>query len=287
MEVSKQRLAWLAVFGILQTANVVAQPVAGHGEHAAPPSSNRAVAAPWTAQPMLRAAGRPGDRGLMPFAASGLAPDSLQVFGPTSPTQARQVAREQGRWAVAPDDGGGVHWIEAVQRQPEQIVRTATVWSFPGKGVSPEGLLQRAGDGLEIRPAWLPERGGYRESSSWDFRILFNGRPLDGHEIELLTENGSHLTFRSAANGIVRIDFPRDFSPESIDPEQGAARTRKAYLLLTRLQENGLQHLSSFSYFYTPDLMRERSLGWGAGFMALGMLLAVPLLRRRRGGSHA
>lgn len=286
MGASKHFLAGLAIASLLQTGSLLAQPAPAHGEHASRPAS-RTAQAPWTPQPMLRAAGRPGDRGVMPFAVSGFAPESVQVFGPLDPDRPRTPMFEQGRWSVSPDEGGGFHWIEAVQRQPGHIVRASTVWSFSGKGASPAALLQRRGEGLEIRPVRIPERGGYRESSSWDFRLILDGQPLSGHDIALLTENGTRQTFKSDATGIVSVTFPRDFSPESIDPEQGAARTRKAYLLEASLQQDG-QHLqTSFSYFYTPDLMRERSLGWGMGFMALGMLLAVPLLRRRQGASHA
>lgn len=287
MAASKGGLIALALIGLLFGPGAAAQ----HGAHGESPAGRPAAGRPmntaWTNQPLLRVAGRPGERGTMPFAVSGFEPDRLEVFGPLAPNRARSLERESGRWMLAPDEGGGFHWIEGVQQQAERIVRATTLWSFPGKGASPANLLQRAGNGLEIRPLRVPERGGYRESSSWDFRLLFDGRPLAGHELVLLTENGSRQTFKSDADGLVQITFPRDFKPESIDPEQGAARTRKAYLLQANWQQGAVLHESSFSYFYTPDPMRERSLGWGVGFMALGMIFAVPLLRRRPGVSHA
>lgn len=287
MAASKGGLIALALLGLLFGPGASAQSSA-HGEHsAARPAAVRPMSLPWTPEPSLRAAGRPGERGAMPFVVSGFEPDRLEVFGPSAPNQARSLERESGRWILAPDEGGGFHWIEGVQRQSARMVRAATLWSFPGKGASPANVLQRAGDGLEIRPLRIPERGGYRESSRWDFRLLFDGRPLAGHELLLLTENGSRQTFKSDAEGRVEIIFPRDFKSESIDSELGAARTRKAYLLQANWQQGAVLHESSFSYFYTPDPLRERSLGWGIGFMALGMVCALPLLRRRPGASHA
>lgn len=282
MAISKAILALLVALSALQAVPVSAQSSA-HGEHAAARSPVNRGAQAWTTAPMLQVAGRPGEQGRMPFGASGMQPESVQVFGPLAPAFARPVAREQGRWMVVPDEGGGFHWIEALQHQAGQVLRATTLWSFSGKGSSPEKLLQRQAEGLEIRPLRVPERGGYRESSAWDFRVLFDGKPLAGHEVELQTENGSRQTFKSDPQGVVRIIFPRDFSAESIDPDQGAARTRKAYLLVTNWQHEAVDYRSSFSYFYTPDLMRERSVVWGLGFMALGMLIAVPLLRRRKG----
>jgi hypothetical protein len=79
----------------------------------------------------------------------------------------------------------------------------------------------------------------------------------------------------------VDVVFPADYSAEAIDPALGAARTRKGYLLSVVHEHDGVHHLTTFSQFYTPALLRERSLVWGAVFAGFGMLLATPLVRRR------
>jgi hypothetical protein len=82
------------------------------------------------------------------------------------------------------------------------------------------------------------------------------------------------------------VTFPWDYDPATIDKEAGMARTRKGFAVSASVEREGVRHVSAFNYFYTPDVMRERSLAWGAGFALLGMGLALPLLRRKEAG-HA
>lgn len=241
------------------------------------------VRAPWSSQPLLQPYGRPGERGVQAFRVAGMSDAQLRVFASESPAQSVAAEKQADGWQLAalPGSQGGYHWLLAERSESGKVLRAATIWSFPGKGSSPQGLLQRPLAGLDLRPLRVPEKGAFRENSSWSFRVTWNGQPLPGRDVFLETENGSRQRFVSGSDGVVKVLFPADYPADAIDPALGAVRTRKSYLLSVGHEHEGVHHLSTFSQFYSPALLRERSLVWGAVFAGVGMLLAVPLIRRR------
>lgn len=284
MRTHPSTLLWLCLMsGLVFCCPAFAQTNPAHA-----PRERALPLASWTPQPLLQAAGRPGQRGAISFKVSGFAAETLHLFSPESPSQGvAQLARETA-WSVAPNvaSQGGIHWLMAESQSPSLVVRASTAWSFPGKGVSPDKLLQSSASGLDLRPLRVPQLGAYREGSRWVYRLRWDGVPMAGQEVLLETENGSSQRFRSDADGLVSIVFPHDYAQADIDPALGAARTRKAYLLSVSIERDGVRHLTTFSNFYTPDLLRERSLGWGGGFAALGMILALPLLLKGKEKKH-
>jgi hypothetical protein len=58
-------------------------------------------------------------------------------------------------------------------------------------------------------------------------------------------------------------------------------------VLGAELERDGVRHVTGFSSQYLPDLMRERSLLAGTGLFAFGMILATPMLRRKKESSNA
>jgi hypothetical protein len=58
-------------------------------------------------------------------------------------------------------------------------------------------------------------------------------------------------------------------------------------VLGAELERDGVRHVTGFSNQYLPDLMRERSLLAGTGLLAFGMILATPMLRRKKESSNA
>jgi len=251
-----------------------------HAEHGRARSS---LPVQWSALPLLQSQGRPGERGAVAFRVAGMPEAELRVFAPESPGHSVLADKQGDGWQLAalPGSQGGYHWLLAERVESGKVLRAATIWSFPGKGSSPQGLLQTPLAGLDLRPVRVPDKGAFRENSSWTFRVTWEGLPLPGQEVLLETENGSHQRFVSGSDGVVKVLFPADYSADAIDPALGAVRTRKAYLLSVAHEHEGVQHLSTFSQFYSPALLRERSLMWGAVFAGVGMLLAVPLIRRR------
>lgn len=274
------RRVWLGYLCLSLILSVGADPLRAqaHDGHARP--AREKLPATWSQLPLLQAAGRSTPDGL-PFSVSGMAADELRVLASGAPAVPITYTAARGRWMVKPQAGGGFHWLETVQQSPEFHYRASTAWAFPGHGTSPEGLLRVAGEGLEIRPLLLPERGGFREGSTWRFKVLMHGQAVFAAPVLLETENGTRQHFSTDGDGIVQIVFPRDYRVEMIDSAQGAARTRKGFLLSSSVTRDEVRHLTTFSNFYTPDLLRERSVAWGAAFALLGGLLAVPLLRRK------
>lgn len=241
----------------------------------------------WSKQPLLLIAGRP-EAGISPFAANGLESSQLTVFSPDRNQPPQTLDKEQGRWLAKPLEMGvgGFHWLTSRSASVTEIRSAASVVMFPGKGPSPAQLLSDYPMGLDIRPVRLPERGSFREGSEWSFLVRFDGLPVANKTLLLETENGTQAKFPTSTDGIATVIFPRDFDPASIDQEAGMTRTRKGYVVSAELEREGVKHVSAFNYFYSPDVMRERSLLWGAGFTLLGMGLALPLLRRKEAG-HA
>lgn len=242
----------------------------------------QAAAQSWSQQALILVAGRP-EASVTPLAGKGLDSAQLTIYAPDALRTQRTLSKENGRWRAAPlaEGLGGFHWLSSRAFGETEIRSAASVLMFPGKGPSPEKLLSDYQMGLDIRPVRLPERGGYREGSRWDFLVRFDGLPLAATTLLLETENGSSEKFETNQQGIAHVTFPRDFDSASIDKEAGAARTRKGFAVSAVWEGNGVRHSSAFNYFYTPDLMRERSLAWGMGFTLLGMCLAFPLLRRK------
>jgi len=179
---------------------------------------------------------------------------------------------------------GGHLWFRA-ERSDEsgsmrQIVRASTYYFFPAKHQVPTEMLRAPRGGLEIVPLRLQEHGGTREGSRWRFLVRFDNVALPGSVLRMETEGGSRRDFTADRDGIVEIELPHDFSADRLNSQEGMA-AQQAFVLAARHTAGDTRYLSTYSQFYHPDRMRERNLGAGIGVFALGMLLAVPLWRRK------
>ena len=154
---------------------------------------------------------------------------------------------------------------------------------FSNPGDSPAALLKERRHELEIIPEPLPrEHGSYRESEKWRFLVRHEGVPQAGQKVTLETEFGSRASFLTDAAGYATVLFPRDFRPAKDGREAGGHGPRRAkFVLATEKDGLGRHYVTAFNYTYGQDADRNRSVGWGAFFGALGMAAATPLLRRR------
>jgi hypothetical protein len=169
----------------------------------------------------------------------------------------------------------------------EEVRVASTAWFFGNPGDSPKDLLKVPKHELEIVPDPLPrEHGRYRESEKWRFLIRMNGQPQPNQLLLLETEFGSRLSVLSDAAGVATILFPRDFKPATTE-QTGHGPRRGAFVLSTAHEADGRRYLTAFNYTYSQDADRDRSLGWGAAFGFVGMLAAIPLLRRRKTGESS
>jgi peroxiredoxin len=211
------------------------------------------------------------------YAADGLE-DKRKIAVPVGP--------EGARIEPAAPKLGNYHWVVARSEKDDEVRVASTVSYFSNPGKSPTALLAEPKHELEIVPAPLPrEHGSYRESEKWTFLVRMSGAPLANQPVTLETQFGSRSTFVSDAQGRVVVLFPRDFKPAVQAPREGGGEMmgprRAAFVLAADREADGKRYLTAFNYTYSPDGDRDRSLAWGAAFGLIGMVAAVPLLRRR------
>lgn len=263
--------------------------LSAHENHGVPAASpERPLERSWTSQPLIMPVGKPDRSGISAYAVQGASVAQVELLSPDIQQPVAVVPGEGGRWQIAPVNPkvGGHHWVIARETTGGAVRVASTVISFPVPGPSPEARLAEVRRGLEVLPLRLPDRGGFREGQVRGFKVRLDGQPQGGLPVVLETENGSRQEALTGADGVAELAFPHDFSTSSIDPNLGVTRSRKAYVVSVAMDRDGVRYQAAFNQFYHPDLMRERSLAWGAGFAVLGMLLALPLLRRKE-KSHA
>ena len=244
----------------------------------------------WTKYPLLTPMmGRGGDRATAKLAVKNIQPTGLEVFAAEGPADRlrRQVpVTPEGTQieAVTPKIGN-YHWVSAREEAEGKVTVASTAYQFGNPGAAPTKLLLTPKYELEIIPQPLPrEHGSYRESEKWQFLLRFNGQPLANKELKLETEFGTRTTFVSDAKGVVTVLFPLDFKPadhakahdQHMDPRKGK------FVLAAEHDEGGKHYLTAFNYAYSPDATTGKNLMAGAGFGVFGMLLAAPLLRRKK-----
>jgi hypothetical protein len=272
-----------------------------HGGHGTAPETARrgppAASQGWTRQPLLLPVmGNRGERASASLRLQGLAAPVLTVYAPDGPAERRQVdypvQGEGARIASAAPEIGNYHWVVARAESDAEVRVASTAWYFGNPGPSPARLLQTVKHELEIVPEPLPrEHGAYRESEKWRFLVRFQGAPLAGQPVVLETEFGSRSTFVTGADGHATVLFPRDHRPVAEGAADGHGPRRAKFVLTAEREQDGRRYLTGFNLQYGADADRDRSLGWGAAFGLLGMVAAVPLLRRRaaseKEASHA
>lgn len=278
------RLTFIALPALLPLLSLPA--VAQH-DHAAPPPVQRPAAREWTKLPLLLPAmGQRGERAGATLRPAGIEAAEIQVFAADGPAERRQVVYPVGpdgaKFQPAVPKLGNYHWVVARQESDVEVRVASTAWYFSNPGEAPAELLEQSRHELEIIPAPLPrEHGNYRESEKWDFQVRWQGRPLADQPVTMETDAGSRSRFVTDAAGMATVLFPRDIAPARQTAGGHGAPRNARFVLAAEKQEGGKRYLTAFNYTYAPDPDRERSLGWGAAFGLIGMVAALPLLRRR------
>lgn len=254
-----------------------------HGENAGP-ALIRVAAAPnisWTSYTLLRASMNRGGAPGLKLEASGGGFDQILLQTPEAP-QPVALSGGPSSWIVSkPQMGTGGHlWFVASKEEGTRVERASTYFFFPAKHQVPTEMLSAPRGGLEIVPLRLQEHGGTREGTRWRFLLRHENQPLAKHALLMETEGGTRQTFISDTAGIAEVSFPRDFLSERLASKE-SMNARQDFVLAVRYEAEGKQYLTTYNQSYNPDRMRERSLPIGVGVLALGMLLATPLLRRK------
>lgn len=260
------------------------------GQGMAPDAARRGPAVAsreWTRQPLLLPVMvNRGERATAKLRLQGMEAPVLTVYAPDGPAERLRVdytvQAEGTPIASAAPDVGNYHWVIARAESDPEVRVASTAWYFGNPGPSPVRLLQAVKHELEIVPEPLPrEHGTYRESEKWRFLVRFQGAPVSGQPLVLETEFGSRSTFVTGVDGYATVLFPRDHRPAAAGAAEGHGPRRAKFVLTAEREQEGRRYLTSFNLQYGADADRDRSLGWGAAFGLLGMVAAVPLLRRR------
>ncbi|MDO8891290.1 MAG: hypothetical protein Q7V00_05550 [Sulfurimicrobium sp.] len=264
---------------------------AGSAEQPAAPGQGKRQGRDWTKYPLITPVMRKGERDRMStgLTEKNIATDYFEVFAPdSSVTDARRKVPVEAEGTVikALPKLGNYYWVAARQEKDGEVIVASTPYYFGEPGPAPTRLLLEQKYELEIIPQPLPrEHGAWRESEKWQFLLRFNGQPLANKALRMETEFGTRTAFTSDGKGMVTVLFPRDFKPAEKTPGQGGhshGPRRAKFVLAAEHDDGGKHYLTSFNYTYSADPDRNRDLLAGLGFGVFGMLLAAPLLRRKK-----
>jgi hypothetical protein len=282
----------LACLIALAAAPVLAQH--DHSQHSpdapAVEAPQRPAARELTRLPLLvPVMSRGGERGTAALRPVGIEAGEVTVYSPGGPEERRRVAYPSGpdgaKIESATPKIGNYHWVTARQESETEVRVASSAWYFSNPGPAPTELLTQPKHELEIVPQPLPrEHSSYREAEEWRFQVRWNGQPASEQKVTLETEFGSRSNYIADANGTVVVLFPRDFRERKAKrdgDEHMMGPQRATFVLGTERDESGKHYVTAFNFTYSPDPERTRSLGWGAAFGVIGMVAALPLLRRR------
>ncbi|MDP1634977.1 MAG: hypothetical protein Q8L69_09890 [Gallionellaceae bacterium] len=204
----------------------------------------------------------------------------------------RQLPFDMGGAMLDKPASGGFHWLAVREEQGDSVRVASIVQSISGKGgKDPTAMFMRQKHELEFIPQPYPrEHSRYRANEDWKFLVRFNSRPLSGQKVYLETSNGSMAEFISDAQGVVKVHVPDDFGAEEEKPAAGGhnhGRRSGDFVLATEHAGDGRNYLTAFNSSYGPNAFEKRSVAMGLGFTLLGMLGAVPLLRKRKNEQKA
>ncbi|MBI3149296.1 MAG: hypothetical protein HYZ17_12375 [Betaproteobacteria bacterium] len=299
------RLALLAALsfpGHWAAANHAGHDAPAHERHGAPaqaPATNavakeavpagarpRHEAKIWTRLPNIQTAGR-GERNTVKLKVFGMDATELTVYAPGGPAERMRVSYPLGAEGASISSAapgmGNYHWVIARGETPEEVRVASTAWYFSNPGDAPTRLLREIRHELEIIPQPLPrEHASYRESEKWRFLVRWQGQALPRQAVHLETELGTRMSVLTDEQGVATVVFPRDQRPNPAPAKEHARPPRSKFVLAAEKEEGGRRYITAFNYQYGPDPDRQRDLAWGAGFAVLGMVAALPLLRRRQ-----
>lgn len=144
--------------------------------------------------------------------------------------------------------------------------------------VSPVKLTNKQKNILEIIPNPLPrEYDRYTASKSYQFTVMYDGKPLENTGVELKIDE-SVQKLKTQADGKLTVELPNNFSDATFEN-----RKSKEFVLSVSNNDNGKLYTSSLSAPYYPnanDWWQSQYLGFGG--MALGFFGGLALYMRAR-----
>ncbi|MDD3529615.1 MAG: hypothetical protein PHS77_07030 [Gallionellaceae bacterium] len=275
------KLALLILTLCAAGADAAVRPPAGQPA----PDCLAAEAAAFSTLPMLVPAGR-GDRQGAPYCLANLRAEAVEVrngaggFAPPA-----SVPVERAGFKVQAGKVGNYHWLQATEASQAGVVTASTAHYFSNPGPAPTAMLHLAKADLEIVPQPLPrEHWRYRAGETWEFLIRFKGEPVRDMGVRLETSAGTQQVFRTDGEGVLRVTFPADVANEAPKGghDHGRGGQNRFVLAVGLTDQDGRYYLTGFNHVYGAAADANRSLAAGLGFLALGGLVAVPLVVRRK-----
>ncbi|MCV6590985.1 MAG: hypothetical protein OIF57_18485 [Marinobacterium sp.] len=257
---------------VAQGLSWAAQPAApaGHGVHQHGAAESQAQPAPPAA----------GHRRGKTFVLNGdlSAEVKVQLYRPDFDTTVQTLQGSQLK--LKPSGVGNYHALVAHQ-QGEGFEHTAVRYVYlNGKpsGHSPSELLAQPLSRLEIVPAPLPrEHRVYTTAKPARFEIRFDGYPVPQQPITLTTAAGTQLDLLTDDQGVLLLNFPKDFS--EVIP--GRRQTPPGdWQLSSYIRDDGVVYRTSLSGAYSPDPGHWLSYGLGALVACIGFGAGMVVNRR-------
>jgi hypothetical protein len=192
------------------------------------------------------------------------------------------VLGEKGRVKVKTTGFDNYHALIA-SRQADSLTETAIRYVYMrGKpsGHSPTEVVTSVKSELEIVPSPFPrEHSRYQSNQQRHFRLLFNGQPLAGHNVNVETSFGTTFYANSDEAGMLNITIPDDFT----DIKVGRRNNRPAEWRITAVHnQDGHSYRTVVSAPYYVDPSHWQPLSWGLLTVAGGMLVTGMMSVRRR-----
>lgn len=253
-------------------------------------------AIPWTQYPTLKImmSGEGMARKEVTLLPRNIAPASVEAYASdlNAPNAHRQLPYDLVVAKLERSASGGFYWLSAREESAERVTVATTVYYLSERGSkNPTTMFMQQKNALEIIPQPFPrEHSRYRSNEDWRFLVRFNSQPLTQQKVSLVTQNGSKQELVSDAQGVVTVHLPDDFKAGAAQQEAGGhshGRKSSDFVLAVEHADAGKTYLTGFNSSYGPDAYDQRSLAMGLGFMLLGMVGAVPLLRQRKAGKKA
>lgn len=270
-------IPWLAALSIAAALPAQAQ----HAGHDMPAKAEPTA---WTDLPLVSARTR-GPGGTEVRVVNSAAREVV-VSPPKGELRTLELAN--GRAEVKPEIGN-YHLLSALDSCDTHAATASTAVYFANPGPAPTTLLRQTRDGLTVTPERLPrEHGAWRAGDTARFVVTMDGNPFPGAKVRFETSNGTKTELSAQPDGSVEIRFPEDFAPRDQRPPEAHGRPTQAQFVVAAIDNSsGVHRLGAFNYTYRPNAYDGMSLWTGAGFAALGMISAAPLLRRRDKGGRA
>ncbi len=281
------RFYWCLVGAVLLgSSGMLAAQSAASEEH------RHSVSASFESLPRIVSADKRRSRGSKNIRALNMAASQMKAYASFDAGQQPPVVDmplTDGVGSLRPVTGiGGYYWLSAREETTDQVLNLASIAYFSNPGPAPRHLLGTQKSELMITPIRLPrEHNHYRSGDSERFQVRYQSQPLASAEVWFMTSMGTETVHKTNPDGLVTIHFPDDFpAPDAAQSEHANhGRLSNQFVLMTHLNTDGKTLISAFNYDYQPGPFRGKSRTMAIGFLLLGLLLAAPLVYRRKKGA--